>query len=280
MIFSRKWFLTASIILSLTCSERIFAGFEQRDAGARAVALGGAYVGIANDGWSIFYNAAGLSKVVFPEAAVFYSPQPFGTPELRHIVFVLAYPTGIGTLGAFGRRFGFELYSETSFGIGYATEVGGLFVGANVSYHTVTIERYGNDGALGVEIGVLVPLFRTIQWGIAAANINAPRIGRDGEKLPQTFTTGISYQPVPSLAFVLDYEKEIGFSGTPKFGSEYRVIDEVALRAGFVDEPTLYTLGIGVRYSFFEVDYGVTIHRELGLTHQASVTLRWLTDHE
>jgi len=277
MIFSIKRFATAGIVLLLVCREPIFAGFEQNDAGGRAVALGGAYVAIADDGWSIFYNPAGLARVVYPEAAVFYSPQPFQIPELRHIVFVLAYPTGIGTLGAFGRRFGFELYRETSFGIGCATEVAGMFVGANVTYHAVTIERYGNDGTFGVDVGVLVPIFQTLRWGIAATNINAPRIGTDGEKLPQVFTTGISYQPVSSLAFVFDYEKEIGFSGTPKFGCEYRVIDEVAFRAGFVDEPTLYTLGVGVRYLFVEVDYGVTIHRELGLTHQASVTLRWLS---
>lgn len=278
MIFYRTWM--AVIGLVLIGEGQMFAGFEYREGGARAIALGGAYTGFADDGWSAFYNPAGLSQVGFPEAAVFYSPQPFAMPELRYLAFVLAYPTSVGTFGVSGRRFGFELYRETSFGLSYAAEVGGLFVGANVNYHSVTIARYGNGGTFGMDVGMLVPVFQTLRWGVAATNINAPHIGTDGEKLPQVFTTGISYRPIPSLSFGLDYEKEIGFAGTPKFGCEYWVIDEVALRAGFVDEPTLYTMGMGVRYSFFQVDYGVTIHRVLGLTHQMSVTLRWLSDHD
>jgi hypothetical protein len=278
MNFCKLCYFAAFVFLLPFSTRQIFAGFERNEAGGRTVALGGAYVGMADDSWAIFYNPAGLSQLIAPEASVFYSPQPFEIPELRSLAFVASYPTGFGTLGASLRSFGFELYKETSLGISYAQTVSGLIVGMNVNYHAVSIARYGNGGTLGVDVGVLVPISQTIRWGIVARNIKAPRIGKDGEKLPQIFATGISYKPISSLSLALDYEKEVGFTATPRFGCEYWMIDAVAFRAGVVDEPASLALGLGIRYSFFQVDYGFTTHRELGLTHQASVTLRWLSD--
>lgn len=270
----------AVFLMCIIYTHQIFAGFERSDAGARVVALGSAFVGMADDSWAVFYNPAGLSRGRLPEISAFYSPQPFGLNELRSVAFVAFYPTSFGALGASVRSFGFSLYKETSVGVSYANEIGGILVGTTLNYHSVSISRYGSAGTLGIDVGILVPVFQNLGWGIATKNINAPKIGEAREKLPQTFTAGISYQPLSSLSFVLDYAKEIGFAAGPRFGLEYWIVDAIALRTGVASEPSSYALGLGFRYSFIQLDYVFTTHRELGLTHQASITLQWISDDQ
>lgn len=250
-------------------------GFEQIEGGARPRAIGGAFVGLADDVWAIQYNPAGLVRLPSPEFSGFYSPQPFGLVELRLLAFAAAYPASFGTIGVAARRFGFELYRETSLSLSYAREVGGVFGGFNLNYHSVTIERYGSASTLALDVGVIVPIVESLRFGFAARNVNAAAIGQAREKLPQTFTAGFAYSPVVNTNLVFDYQKEPGFAASPRGGIEYLIIPEVALRVGFSDQPSSYTAGFGLRYIFVQFDYGFATHQELGLTHQASITIRW-----
>lgn len=268
------------VLIFVVCIHQARGGFERTEGGARVLCFGGAFVGLADDSWAMLYNPAGLAQLRFPEFSVFYSPQPFGLTELKSISLAAAYPTNIGSFGASLREFGFELYREFSSSVSYAREVEGIFAGMNLAYHSVSISNYGSAGTLGLDVGILVPILKTLRWGIAAKNVNAPTIGQSSERLPQTFTAGIFYQPLDALSLVFDYQKELGFPASPKFGFDYWIIDNVALRGGFADEPTTYAAGFGIRYLFFELDYAFTTHQELGLTHQASVTLRWLSKDE
>jgi len=264
------------IFLWLVTISHCYGGFERVEGGARAVCLGGAFAGLADDGWAIFYNPAGLARLHFPELGIFYSPQPFALPELKSFSFVFVYPTGIGSFGASARSFGFQLYREFSSSLAYANEFSGITGGVNFNYHSVSILNYGSAGTIGIDVGLLIPVLRNLRLGIAAHNVNGPTIGSSAEKLPQTFVSGISYQPLDGLCLVFDYQKEVGFPASPKFGFEYHVIDEVALLGGVADEPSTYAAGIGIRYLFFQMNYGFTTHQDLGLTHQASLTLRWM----
>ena len=261
-------------LMIVLCMNHVQASFERTESGARPLCLGGAYVGLADDAWGIFYNPAGLAQARFAELAVFYSPQPFGVPELKSLSFAALYPSAIGSFGLSVRRYGFELYRETSGSLAYAHKLAGIFVGINVNYHSVSIAHYGSAGTIGVDLGVLVPILDNLRWGLAAKNINAPTIGQSAERLPQAFTTGIFYKPIESFCFVFDYQKELSFPAAPRFGFEYWIIDGVALRGGASDQPATYAAGLGIRYGFFQIDYAFTTHQELGLTHQASLSLR------
>ena len=256
------------------------AGFEGLEAGARPLALGSAFVGLANDSWAAAFNPAGIARLQFPSVSVFYSPQPFGVPELRSLSLSAAFPLSAVSLGGLVHQFGFELYRELSCLVSIASEISGIYTGVNIAYHSAAIARYGSAGTVGVDVGILAPVMTNFSLGFAARNINAPKIGEAGEPLPQVFTIGVSYQPTQDFGITADYQKELGFSPSSRVGFEYRVIPRVSLRAGISDEPSTYTAGLGVGYNLFEIDYAFRYHEELGMTHQFSLTLHWSKSDE
>ncbi len=250
-------------------------GFEQTEAGARPASMGGAYIGLSNDVWAMFYNVAGLSDLKAREISFFYTPGEFGLSELRRSTLAIGVPTRLGVFGLAARRYGFDLYHEVTWTASYANKVSGLSVGVNLNYHTVSIQNYGSAGTIGIDVGALLEFSRHVRWGIAAKSVNSPAIGEAREPLPQTFSMGIAYLPTPRFSLTLDYVKETGFDPSTKFGFEYRIINAVALRAGVSDQPSEYAGGIGIRHGVVEIDYAFFMHEELGITHQGSILIRW-----
>lgn len=262
-------------ILLIVINVSGFSAFEQNEAGAKPYALGGAFVALADNGWAIFYNPAGIARLMHNEVSVFYLPQQFGLKELSTTSIAGNYNSIVGTFGFGVRRFGFSLYKEITASIAYASMFLGVYAGVNLNYYSLTISNYGNDAAIGVDAWILFPLVRSLDFGICAKNLNMTTIGRGREKLPQIFSTGVSYSPVENLVVVADYRKEIAFEGSPRFGVEYKVFDFASLRVGAANNPPTYTAGIGVEYKFIQIDYSFFTHQELGISHTFSVTLIW-----
>lgn len=263
------------MIFLLVLAETASSGFEIRHGGARAAALAGAAGAIRGSVWSIVHNPAGLSDLRYMSAGVAYAPQPFGIPELGRGAFVAAFPTALGTFGCLGSRSGFDLYREVTATLSFASSVSGFSVGFNVNYYNVSIARYGSAGAFGVDGGVQMRLMKNVEWGMAIHNLNAPTIGLSGEKLPQSFISGITYRPDPPISLLLEYRKETSFTGSARFGIEYWLMDAFAIRSGAGTEPDRFSGGVGLRFGLFNVDYAFTTHQELGGTHEASLTLEW-----
>ena len=263
------------VLLVVALHQVALGGFEQTEVGARAKSLGGAYCGMADDVWAIVYNVGGLAAIKQREVSMFYAPQQFGLSELSLSAVAAVFPTGVGSFGLAARRYGFDLYREVSWTVAYAREIFDAGVGVNVNYHSVTIQGYGSSGTVGIDVGALVQITSQLRWGIAAKNINAPTIGESEEPLPQLFSTGVTYQPVRNLSLLLDYCKEISFASSQKIGFEYSIVEAVVARAGLSSEPSEYTGGIGIRYGVLQIDYGVSMHQELGLTQQASILICW-----
>lgn len=238
--------------------------------------MGGAFVGIADNAWAMMYNPAGLAQLRAGEISAFYSPQPFGLKELSLGTAVVVQPTSWGSFGVSGSRFGFELYREISGAISYANSYSDIFFfGLNVTYNSLTIKNYGSASTVGVDIGVLTKITSELRWGFYAANINAPAIGQAKEKLPQVYSSGLSYMPVAGLLVGVDVVKDVRYSAVVKGGLEYKPLDVVSLRAGVGSNPTRFSSGLGVHYSFVQFDYALTSHQELGLSHQFSVTINF-----
>jgi hypothetical protein len=253
----------------------MLGGFEQTDVSARAKALGGSYVGLSDDVWAIFFNVGGLATATRQEVSFLYTPEQFELHELSYAAVALALPTKFGTLGLAAKGYGFKLYREFSGTISYAHSISNVGLGINFNYYAMTIKNYGSAGTVGVDIGVLVRLLDQVRWGISAKNINSPTIGTSCEPLPRKFSSGIAYIPQDDISITFDYQKELGFDPSPRFGFEYWIIHALALRGGMCDVPSEYAGGVGVRFSLFQVDYAFSSHQQLGWTHQASITIRW-----
>jgi hypothetical protein len=263
------------IILFLFYQFPAYSGFEHSRGGARPRALGDAYVAVSGDPWSMYFNPAGLTRGLKPEASFHYSPQPYGLSELSFTAAAATIPVSFGVVGAGAGIFGFALYNETSVNVSVASTVSGIGIGMNISHYSVAIERYGSGSAIGIDAGLLVSINEYFRAGMAIRNVNSPTLGSSNEKLPQSFSTGMLYMPLQELVIAFDYQKDLSFDASPKLGIEYQVISSLAVRMGISDAPSEYHGGIGIRYSAFSFDYAVTTHQELGWTHEMSLSLRW-----
>lgn len=256
-----------------------FAGGEKLDVSARAIALGGAFTGLANSSATLFYNPAGAMLVPFREISFFYS-RPYGLKELDYLTVSYLEPSLLprqyGAVGLSAKRYGFELYNETMFALTYANSFEKKFLyGITLNYQHTFIKNYGSAGAIGIDIGVLGLITESLTLGFAAHNLNAPRIGLSREELAQTYALGLSYKALSSFLIALDLEKDVRFPLSIKSGLEYRPVMAFSIRLGFSTETARVTGGFGVHYAMLDVDYAFATHRDLGITNQLSLSLRF-----
>jgi len=264
-----KLILTIIIICSLTLS-----AYSQYNPGAKQISLSNSDVALSNDVFSIFNNPAGLAQMNWREVGVYYSPAPFGLSELANGFVAYHEPTSIGSFAIGGMSYGFDLYRESKFSLGYSYNyLNKFFAGVTINYQTVSIQNYGNDGALFFNIGGLAYVSNILRLGFSIQNINRASFGDDDDQIPMIFNTGFSYDVVDELTLNFAVEKDIKYKASFQFGINYDIIEYLSLRTGFSNEPSKYSAGIGINYSMFSLDYAMYTHNDLGLTHQAGIIM-------
>lgn len=269
---------TAIIIITIISLsfQQSYSQFELLDVGTKPVSMGGAFTSLANNSNAVYYNPAGISQMMFREISVFYSPAPFGLSELANGSLNYVEPLKFGTVGLSAKTYGFELYREITATLTYANNYRKrIYYGVNINYYNLKIQNYGSASTVGFDIGLLGYLTNFLRWGFSAHNISKPTIGTQKDKLPQVYRTGFSYQPRNDLNLVIDAEKDTRYPLTIKAGLEYNLYGMIDLRAGLSSEPVKFSGGIGFNYSLFEIGYAFNNHQDLGLTHQASITINF-----
>jgi len=246
----------------------------QSNPGAKQISLSNSDVALSNDVFSVFNNPAGLSQFNWREIGIYYSPAPFGLSELANGYVAYAEPFTFGTVALGGMTYGFELYRESKIALGYSYNYENkFFAGLAVNYHTFTIQKYGNTSAFYLNLGGLAYITHQLRWGFAITNINRASIGNEDDQIPIIFSTGFSYDLIKTLTINLAVEKDIRYKPSVQFGLDYNIIEYLALRVGFQNEPARYAAGIGINYSIISLDYAVFTHQDLGLTHQAGLII-------
>jgi len=251
-----------------------FSAYSQYNPGAKQISLSNSDVALSNDVFSLFNNPAGLSQMNWREVGVYYSPAPFGLSELANGYVAYHEPTSIGSFAVGGMSYGFDLYRESKFTLGYSYNyLNNFFAGVTVNYQTVSIQNYGSDGALFFNIGGLAYISNNFRLGFSIQNINRATFGDEDDQIPMVFNTGLSYDVVDDLTLNFAVEKDIKYKPSFQFGINYDIIEYLSLRTGFSNEPSKYSAGIGINYSMFSLDYAMFTHNDLGLTHQAGIII-------
>jgi hypothetical protein len=271
MILTLKWYV---VILALCLCSSAHGAFERVTQGARSVSMGGALVAEVRSAWGAFTNPSSIATISQRTISLHYSPEPFGLKELAEGAFSYVEPTGLGAFALSGSRFGFELYREVTLTGSFSRPITDrLLVGLNLHYYSLAIQNYGSGKTFGIDLGMLVEVSDGLRWGFSTFNINAPVIGQAKEKLPQIFSTGISYQPIDDATIALSLVKDIRYDTEVDIGFEYTLVNIVALRGGTTSDPSVLMAGIGIHYSIVQLDYAFSNHPDLGNTHQASLSL-------
>ncbi len=191
--------------------------------GARAMAMGGAYVSAADDPFSLYWNPAALEQVPSTSIGVYHTNLPLGTQYdyLAVVVPTLDYGTlsaGLLHLGTSGVKIvddeasilGERHYSRSLYMIGYAKRAARwLSLGASLKIESINMPGYAVSGvvgagntesAVGADVGILFtsPAENAIlrHWNAALMYQNAVRrtlqLADLKESSPSTWRLGLS----------------------------------------------------------------------------------------
>jgi hypothetical protein len=233
--------------------------------GSRVFALGQSGTAMTNDQWSLFQNPSLMRTDHY--AVSFYAMRFAGMEELTDLAFTLNLKAHTGTAGLGLHHFGFELYRESRFRIGYANRIDLFHYGAAVTYtHVAQGGGYGSAGAFGIDLGLAAQLGNRILFGAAATNLNRPKYGNSSEELYRTLALGISYRMTDEVLFLFDAVKDARFPVSLRSGIETEIIPGFTLRAGITTEPLTWSAGFGFKTGRVSVNIAVQNHDPLGIS--------------
>lgn len=268
-------------------------------AGARGLALGGAYAAAANDATALVWNPAGLVRAPSKEIALYTTTLPVS--DVSFAYFGYAHPTlRYGTFGAGAVRFsasGIEGRDDRNFVtdaelrdtqmrwlLGYANELSTSIaygVALKLDTHTLGGASASSVGAdLGLAFhrdGFAAGALSLARAGVAlrVENAVAPRekLGNQSVAEPRAVHAGLSYElPVGgslggALA-VVEWVREEGGENRVHAGAEVAG-SGVAMRAGLAGDA--WTAGAGFALGGLAADYAYE-PGDLGATHKISLS--------
>ena len=288
----KRMIIFSGFAFALLFSQQSLAIFSDLSPSARVMAMGGTFVALADDGFAIYYNPAGLYQVTDYQFHSSYQ-RPFGLSFLSHSWVDLAVPMGdYGTLGFSFQKLGVEykgvdMEGEKTFQFGQGFKLMGdihswLSLGYALNLYSLEFgrsvegEALGSAHTFGLNIGVLAGLWERTRLGFMAGNINNPQMGKSFKyDLPQAIILGICYSPYEGFITNWDVEKELNNQTQLHFGAEGRLNNSLSLRVGLQNNPNFYTLGMGIYYQGISFDYAFSYNSEPGSTHQFTLGYRF-----
>jgi tetratricopeptide (TPR) repeat protein len=253
-------------------------------AGARAMALGGGFVSIANDASAIYYNPAGLASLDYHELSFMHADLFEGT---IYNYGVWAYPVSssdgigiafmrIGTDDIMRRVDGFDAgkfsFSTSQALLTYGRRFGRrLSVGVTLKAVNQSLDNL-SDWTVGADVGATFRLHRWLSVGAVVRDVLQPELKLDAtaEPIPRSVALGAALRDFAlinhtTLTASIEAEKIDSRDIKMHLGGELSFYNTYMLRAG-VDRNKA-TLGAGLKagplkidYAYRQVDYVDNIH--------------------
>lgn len=279
--------------------------------GARPLSMGGAFVAVADDVHSIYWNPAGLAKVKSIELT--YTRWINLRDVVNYDDFMAgAFPLKYGTLGI-GYTYNKDVllyyispdeweqdtWTDHYVNLGYGISlVKGVSVGLNVKLQSTSVDIIGEDPLLGpfefsdgatiipLDFGLLWDIHPKFTFGVLCQNFNEPTMNLFGTPIKEIFNLrpGIAWKPTDKLTFALDVYDALNKSGTVggdlRFGMEAWVTENLAVRVGAYHfnnkEMRAITGGIGIKVKGWTIDYGLMYWQDAGeLQHLLGITYKF-----
>jgi tetratricopeptide (TPR) repeat protein len=261
-------------------------GFLKLGGGARPLAMGEAYVALADDASAPFYNPAGLSQINFPEVITLYNKWFIDTTQQLASV---AFPSRLGVIGLSYSGFG----SGDIQGYGSTGEATSLFNTNSYSLALSLSRKIDRDLSLGLTVksvteklensnaSTVAGDFGLHYWvnprfslGLAALNLGSGlKFVSASTPLPVSYRFGAAFSGKmfgENIIFTSDY---ISYQEGAKLhlGVEYLIRNFLSLRAG--SSGGSLRGGVGIAANLFSFDYAYLGHQDLGPAHQLSISL-------
>lgn len=260
--------------------------FLELGSGAREFAMGGAFGAIAEGPEAVFWNPGGLGRP-FSDGASFTHINLFEGASVDALSYAHAFdrPIGIGASmislsnGGFVQRDSFN--NETgsfddnrrAFLIGWGIQAN-RSISLGLTHKIITRSLAGtSSSAIDADAGATVVRGK-YRAGLVLGNVLGAKLGRDGgsDALPRTLRLGASARWLETLLTSAELATRAGVTDF-RVGTEYSILRHAAIRAGW--DGTGPTFGAGLRYRSLGVDYGISQHSILGLSHRLTLRMEW-----
>ncbi|MFH1825232.1 MAG: PorV/PorQ family protein [Candidatus Firestonebacteria bacterium] len=255
--------------------------------GARALGLGGAFVGLADDATTTYWNPAGLGRISIYKTHIsaMYTKMSYD----RMYNFLSIYDRGdYGGVGLNWNNFmvdnieerdeSGELkslfnYSVNTFTVSYGNSILDNFkAGLNLKYYYIKTGSSDAKG-LGFDIGTLYKPFGPLfQIGLVIQDVNFGIYWNTGKRdvIYPVVKCGFSYNIIyEKFIVVADIEKPFNTGFKTHFGTEYWLNEYFGIRGG-LSEVNL-TAGLSFKITNYQVDYSYLLdNNNLGDIHRFS----------
>ncbi len=308
MRFTRSLCFTSALLLAIVPARAPSAdesgGTESPfafGAGARALALGGAYVAVAEGPAATTWNPAGLAGTQVKQVSFFYT-SPFTDGNQYTFVGYVHPFLDLGTMAFANARYGVDGIRKFDSGgrelgefsnvqnewlLSYALPpFGPARFGASIKVETQSIDNE-TATAVGADLGFLfrssehdrsVWSVSNLSFGISIRNALEPRLTlrAEEENLPTLIRSGLAYSlPLRGslrdrLLLVLAFEQGKESGGRTRFGSEMDLPHGLSFRAG--GGPDDWSTGMGLALLGGRLDYSFG-SQELGTAHRLELSM-------
>ena len=272
--------------------------------GARPLAMGGAFVGLADDGNALFYNAAGLAWGHNLSLLSSYESRP-GTGSYGNIAISMPY-AGFGVsyfdfgkipkTDDYGNVIGNFSYREYALIAGAGIKVADLpflsrmplaqniGVGLGVKFLKVSTLKPGSGSGFAIDMPFLfrsespsprVPIITSYGLGLVFENLLSMPIKYGSghkESWPIQVVVGASLGFVNKMILTMEVASNKSFHA----GLEWTPLPAVSFRAGIRDEAVwMWSLGLGMRFRNFVFDFAVAPHPSMNSQLRGSFEVNW-----
>jgi hypothetical protein len=199
---------------------------------------------------------------------------PFGLKELAEHHFFLSWQGLTQKWDAAITHTGFSQYQETAFRVSCSRRIwhsahGGL----SVVYNQFTILRYGQASSCWLDGHLYWPLLQGAAFAIVVQHLEQNSLTNHRPPLALTWRAGLKLNPYRILTVFTDLYKESPYPADVRLGMEWQYHAGLCLRLGSSMAPWRCAFGFGITQKQVRVDYGCSLHADLGWTHQASIRL-------
>ncbi|GJM29369.1 MAG: hypothetical protein DHS20C17_20040 [Cyclobacteriaceae bacterium] len=232
----------------------------------------GPFVAADQSKYALWRNVAGIASTSGWNILVSYQ-FPYGLSELQNFSFGITFPwkprTGISLF-----QFGNGPLTNQQLALNAAVNLDRINFGIRIKYWQLAFSGITSLKAVSAAAGFQGKLSDQIEAGVFVDNILQTRIGSQ-EILPLLWYSGIKFQPASHLSLHLETGYVLGQQWRFKMGIEYRIKNRFFFRTGF-EVPNLQSyFGLGFLADSVELDYALSTHPDLGITHQAAGSYSW-----
>jgi len=284
--------LSALLLLAFSTSALAGGSYIDLEMGPRPQAMGGAFVAIADDVNSSYWNPAGIVQLNTPVVGFMHS-NPFSVEGLSLDYLAFVHPTAFsflnGGVGISYQRSSANLEEEESTNQ-MATSIYTLSFGAKLlervfygfNFKSINIETNVGDSTAGeaFDFGLLYKFNERYSAGLMMRNLSGKltnetiasekRVGIAGRFWDNRFILALD----ASSKQEAEQQQE---AWQLHYGAEFQFTEHVAVRLGY--DKDNFTGGVGIQFDFgglmrgASLDYSYAANQELEHTHRFALSL-------